>query len=52
MKYLECGCCEHYHRESFTGDCRDDTERFTLDDLIDLNIPDRDIIDLEYNEYC
>lgn len=23
----ECGCCEHYHRVDFYGDCRDDAER-------------------------
>ena len=24
----ECGCCEHYHRPDFRGDCRNDDERF------------------------
>jgi len=24
----ECGSCGAYHRESYTGDCRDDSERF------------------------
>ena len=31
--YVECGCCEHYHRASYHGDCRNDSERFTADDL-------------------
>lgn len=33
MKFFLCGCCEHYHSVSFYGDCRDDTNRFTADDL-------------------
>ena len=24
----ECGCCDHYHRSNFFGDCRDDDARF------------------------
>jgi len=24
----ECGCCGGYHRPEFSGDCRDDNERF------------------------
>jgi hypothetical protein len=24
----ECGCCGQYHRPEFSGDCRDDGERF------------------------
>ena len=47
IRYLECGCCEHYHREDYHGDCRNDAERLTLDDLEDRGIPDKDIIDLE-----
>jgi hypothetical protein len=26
--YVECGCCGHFHRPDFAGDCRDDSERF------------------------
>lgn len=26
---VACGSCGHYHRSSFAGDCREDTERFT-----------------------
>jgi hypothetical protein len=29
----ECGCCSGYHRIGYTGDCRNDAERFTLDDV-------------------
>ena len=25
---IECGCCEHHHREDFWGDCRNDEQRF------------------------
>ena len=31
--YIECGCCGHYHRDDYFGECRDDAERFTLDQL-------------------
>jgi hypothetical protein len=31
--FVECGCCGAYHRTDFTGDCREDSERF--DDLPD-----------------
>jgi hypothetical protein len=30
-----CGCCEHYHRESFHGDCRQDDERFTREEIVE-----------------
>ena len=33
MTYIECGCCDHYHRESYSGDCRQDSERFTYDEI-------------------
>ena len=26
--FTECGCCGGYHRTDFTGDCREDAERF------------------------
>lgn len=28
---IECGCCGHYHRKDYYGDCRNDRERFILD---------------------
>lgn len=30
-----CGGCDHYHRADFGGDCRDDAERYTLDEIPD-----------------
>jgi hypothetical protein len=33
--FVECGCCDHWHRPEFTGDCRDDAERFSTSDLED-----------------
>ena len=27
-RYIECGCCEHWHRDDFGGDCRENSERF------------------------
>lgn len=38
--YVACGSCGHYHRAGFRGDCRDDSERFTADDLEALHGPD------------
>lgn len=29
VEVIECGCCGEYHRLAYTGDCRDDAERFT-----------------------
>lgn len=31
--FVECGCCGHYHRVDFTGDCREDSERYRFDTL-------------------
>jgi hypothetical protein len=25
---VECGCCGHYHRRNYHGDCRNDDHRF------------------------
>jgi len=41
--FIECGCCGHYHREDFRGDCREDSERYTVDQLPD----DAELIDEE-----
>lgn len=27
-KFIECGSCGAYHRLDFTGDCREDSERY------------------------
>lgn len=27
--FVECGCCSHYHRSDFWGDCRENSERFS-----------------------
>ena len=32
----ECGCCSHYHQNTFTGDCRDDRYRFPSWELNEL----------------
>ena len=29
----ECGICGHYHRSDWNGDCREDAERMTLDEV-------------------
>ena len=31
--FYECGICDQYHPASFTGDCRDDANRFFADEL-------------------
>lgn len=31
--YYECGICGAMHSASFTGDCREDSARFDVDDL-------------------
>lgn len=33
LAFEECGCCGDYHRPGYTGDCRDNSERFSLDRL-------------------
>ncbi len=32
--YVECGCCGHYHKQEYCGDCRNDAERFTLREIM------------------
>jgi hypothetical protein len=32
-KYYECGICGQIHPWGFDGDCRDDVNRFNLEDL-------------------
>jgi hypothetical protein len=31
--YAECDICGHLHPENWDGDCRDDTERYTWEEL-------------------
>ncbi len=33
QQYYECGICDNYHYIEFNGDCRDDDERFQLDEI-------------------
>ena len=33
LSYYECGICEHLHAWAFLGDCRQDDERLTLDEV-------------------
>lgn len=33
LTYIECGCCGYLHLPEFMGDCRDDSNRFTFDQL-------------------
>ena len=49
QEYVECGCCGGYHRCNYFGDCRNDTERFSFEDLIRADVPDDQIIDIEYD---
>ena len=32
-EFVECGCCSYMHPKDFYGDCRDDENRFCMDDL-------------------
>ena len=32
-KFIECGSCGCYHSSSFWGDCRDDDNRYALDEI-------------------
>lgn len=35
LRFYECGCCEYLHPVAWDGDCRDDANRFSLDQLDD-----------------
>lgn len=37
--YYDCGICDHFHSWDFNGDCRDDKNRFTYDDLDKIHGP-------------
>ena len=39
--YTECGCCGEWHPTHFAGDCRDDGNRYTTDELEDHYGQDR-----------
>ena len=51
MKYYECGICDCIHPWDFVGDCRDDQNRLSYDNLSDdahvYSWEDRQIADLE-----
>lgn len=35
-KFYLCGGCDHFHPLGWTGDCRDNSQRFTADKLNEL----------------
>lgn len=39
-KFFQCGCCDHWHPQGWTGDCRDNDARFTTGQL-DILFPDK-----------
>lgn len=47
IEYHECGCCGHYHEAGFTGECRNDKERFSYEDLDTMGIPAEQIIGID-----
>lgn len=57
-KFYECGGCDNYHPLGFTGDCRDDKNRYNFDDFGNLVNPLGegyreylfDIVDEDYKE--
>jgi hypothetical protein len=38
-RYYDCAICGHFHSWDWDGDCRDDTNRFTYDQLDKLHGP-------------
>jgi hypothetical protein len=38
--YYECGICNHYHPANWDGDCRDDENRLTFDQIEAKHGPD------------
>lgn len=34
-EYYECGICGHWHPATWDGDCRDDADRLTVEDIED-----------------
>lgn len=45
--YEFCGCCGHYHPADWWGDCRDDSKRFTRDELEQAGVDDSKIVEEE-----
>ena len=35
--YYRCGICDHYHRASWDGDCREDGARFFSDQMDEMH---------------
>jgi len=52
VRIIQCGCCDHWHRANYFGDCRNDAERF--DDMEDAaNRLGKPVIEvLENGDYC
>ncbi len=34
--FVECGCCGAFHNIAYSGDCRNDDERFNIEDLDEM----------------
>jgi hypothetical protein len=49
-KFIECGCCGHYHPIDFWGDCRDDSNRFHIVQLEEMGYSFDDILELDEQE--
>ena len=37
-EFYECGCCGHLHPVEWNGDCRDDANRYTWDQIEGMGV--------------
>jgi len=47
LELVECGCCGSFHPATFTGDCRDDGNRFAGEEDVAERLGGRKVI-IEY----
>ncbi len=33
LRFYECGCCGHFHLDTWYGDCREDDNRYTHEEM-------------------
>ena len=48
-QFYECGAGTHFHPRGFDGDCRDDHNRFSLDELYE-EFPGWEEVDEDIND--
>lgn len=46
LVFVRCGCCGDFHQEDYSGDCQNDADRFTHQDIVGKIAKEKRVIEV------